>query len=284
MRRHRGHLISVWVPGNHGAGGSTVTASLGIGLQYLYDIKIMMINLSNKYSYMEKFLENDINMSYSIDNLRGFGENIELNHIEIFSTHINESLSIIPGTKLKKDNNSANTDFELNLIDKCLETYDLVIVDIESGTKNANKKILDKCDLLLSIMTSNEIMLDNFLNDISTCKTLEYILDTKTSVVFNHMNSSIDMDKELLRFNKKYGIRDSFGTVYDKRVFEESCKKRKLYSFLIKGFEAKNNLFVKNLEVLCNGIGEKLDIKMKKTETYKFTEKIRKIKQVFGFE
>ncbi len=251
MGKQSGRLIAVWVPGNHGAGGSTIADGIGIGMQYRTKLKTLIVNFSGKWSYMERFLENDINIKYSMDYFKSFGHVIDQNHISIFSTQINDKLSIIPGAKLETYPNQENGEFEKLLLEKCLEGYDFVIADTTTGIKASNQALLNRADIIIAVMTPNEIMLDDISNELGKAEILRYLHDTKTIPVFNMMGYKSNIEKELKRLSEKYSFEACFGVNTDDDVFEACCKSRKMYTYMMKGLENGVSGFPMQIDELC---------------------------------
>jgi cellulose biosynthesis protein BcsQ len=260
MMKQNGRLITVWVPGNHGAGGSTVADGIGIGMQYLIGMKTLIVNFSGKWSYMERFLENDISIKYSMDYLKSFGQAIDFNHINTFSTQINNKLSIIPGTKLQSCGDEDDRKFEKCLLQRCLEGYDFVIADITTGIRDDNKALLDMSDIIIAVMTPNEIMLDDIVNELGKTQILKYLRDSKTIPVFNMMGYKNNIERELRRLSVKYDFEACFGINTDDSVFEACCKDKKMYTYMMNGLEKGTEAFPKQIEELCVLIAEKLGI------------------------
>ncbi len=255
--KRKGKLITVWVPGNHGAGGSTVADGIGIMLQHFLGLKTLIVNFSGKRSYLERFLQNDVDVSYSIDYLKSFGSNIEMHEINTFATKLNDRLSIIAGSALR-DGSGADNGFNEILLDRCLEGFDFVIADVEAGFKEGNKLFLNRADVLVAVMTPNEIMLDDIFNEIINIPICSYLNHDKTIPVFNMMYEN--GARELKRLIYKYGFKSAFGLEYDIKVFNACCKDRKLYSFIKESLKRDTDGFVEQMDELCVLISERLGL------------------------
>ncbi|MFZ5352216.1 MAG: hypothetical protein ACOZCL_05765 [Bacillota bacterium] len=258
MKKGKGKLITVWVPGNHGAGGSTIADGIGIILQYFISLQTVIVNFSGRYSYMERFFENEIDICYTMDYLKSFGCNINIQQLKTFATQINNRLSIIPGTRFGSDYSVRDMEFYDKVLERCLDAYDIVIADIVTGVKNENKALLDKADIIVAVMTPNEIMLDDIFSETGTIPICNYLTDRRTVPVFNMMSSKNTRD--LRRLSGKYGFDCCFGLDFDGMLFEACCRNRKLYTYIVSNLERGTSGFVEQMDELCTMLSERLGI------------------------
>lgn len=262
MRKNNNKLIVTWVPGNHGAGGSTIANAVGIAMQHLTDKKTLIVNYGSTKSYMERYLENDLEMRFSMDYLKSFGECITSEHIKTYATPINEMLYIIPNSKISSDIARVGEKFNELFIDEALKAFDFVVLDIETGMNKEKEMFLRKADFILAVSTSNEIMLDELFGNTCDPMITKFLTDSKTFCLFNLFDEHEDIEKKLKYLNKKYGLESSFGISYDRHAYKAACVDRKFYSFMKKHFDIqKNNAYLpEQVKELCGIITEKLYI------------------------
>lgn len=259
MRINKGKLITVFVPGKHGAGGTTLAAGVGISLQYLLNKKVLLINKSGTWSYMEKFIDNEpgLKFNYSIDDLQTFNSSVNKDYIKTFATKINDDLFIIPGSSYSKDISVADAAFEERLIEESLEAFDVVVVDVPTGVRPESFKYLETSDLILAVMTPNDIMLDDIYENKFES---QFVQAPNTLLVFNMMPEGQEYEKELNRLNKKYKLNRSFGVIFDYSVRAACCRDRKFYSYLRGELDKTNYVFPQQMKELCAMVCTHLDM------------------------
>lgn len=273
MRDNKSRLITVWVPGNHGAGGSTIANAVGIALQHFTDKKTLIVNYGGPQSYMERYLEKDVDMRFSMDYLKSFDDSINAEHIKTYATPINEMLYIIPNSKISRDISKVGEDFNQRFLDEAKKVFDFVIVDIESGINKEKQMFLDKADIIIAVMTSNEIMLDDLHGSNSDNTIRSFLGDMKTLSVFNLLDPGENVEKELKYLNKKYRLKGSFGITYDNKAYKACCGDKKFYSFMKKHLSMKRSdtTLPDQIKELCGIITERLYMPMEEqVETHGF--------------
>lgn len=273
MRDNISKLITVWVPGNHGAGGSTIANAVGVALQHFTDKKTLIVNCGSPQSYMERYLENDLDMRFSMDYLKSFGDSIKAEHIKTYATPINEMLYIIPNSKISRDISKVGENFNQRFLDEAKKVFDFIIVDVESGINMEKQMFLDKADLILAVMTSNEIMLDDLYGSNSDYTIRCFLGDKKTLCIFNLLDPGENIEKELKHLNKKYGLKGSFGITYDNKAYKACCAEKRFYSFMKKHLSIKKSdaALPEQIKELCSIITERLYMPMEEQEeTYGF--------------
>lgn len=258
MRSSNGKLVAVWSPGLHGAGVSTVTDTVGFALQHFTGKKVLILNNSGCLSYMERFLENDIEIKYTLDNLKIFNGCINTEHIFTYATCINKNLYMIAGSKLGRNITGEDEFFDERLLQKCLEAFEIVIADLNTGIRDENEVFISKADAVLSVVTPNEIMLDDMLEGAGGSRLHEYIYDKKTIMVFNKLYDGWDMKKELKKLNKKYDLEFSFGLPYDGDVFAACCRDKQFYSFMSEQLRKKKTVYIEQTDDICGCLIERL--------------------------
>lgn len=260
MRDAKGRLISVWVPGNHGAGGSTVTLTLGIALQHMTNKKTLIVNMGSQRNYLEQYIQNDVVARFSMDYLKSFDLEINEGHINTYSSPINDMLSILPNCKIDREINKVGESFYQRFLEKALEAYEIVIVDLETGLCKEKQTFLDNADIILAVMNDNAIMLKDLFKNNKEISS--YIKNEKTLPIFNSLYEASNEIKTLSRLNKALGLKSSYGISYDVNVNNAACNECKLYSFLKKELINKktNSLMTAQTMELCRIISERLSI------------------------
>jgi cellulose biosynthesis protein BcsQ len=260
MRDKKGSLIAVWVPGNHGAGGSTIANSIGITLQHITGKRTLIVNMGSNRNYMEQYLKNDVDARFSMDNLRSFNMNINADHIKIYATGVNDLLYILPNCKITSEMSKVEEGFYQKFLEKALEAYEIVIVDLEAGLNMEKQMFLNHADVLVAVMNENEIMLKDLFEGNKTIR--EYIKNDKTIPVFNALHCVEAELKTLRRFNNRLELNSSYGVCFDNKVNKAACCDGKLYSFFKKELNKKssNIVMVEQIKELSLIITEKLFI------------------------
>lgn len=268
MRENNSRLITIWVPGNHGAGGSTIANAVGIALQHFTDKRTLIVNYGSPKSFMERYLENDIDIRFSMDYLKSFGDSITAEHIKTYATPINEKLYIIPNSKISRDISRVGAQFNQRFLNEALKVFDFIIIDIETGINQEKQMFLEKADIIVAVLTGNEIMLDELYGNNGDASIKSFLNDDKTLCLFNLINSQEAIEKELKHLNKKYGLKSSFGVAYDAQAYKACCVDRKFYSFLKRQLAMKKNdvALAEQIKELCSIISERLYIPMEEQE------------------
>ncbi|HYF75009.1 MAG TPA: hypothetical protein VD757_00365, partial [Candidatus Nitrosocosmicus sp.] len=132
MRGIKGKLICTWSPVLHGEGASTLACSVGFGMQFYSGKKVLIVNKSNSSSHMEKYVDKDIEIKYSMDNLRIFSTGIQTDHVLTYATQVNKELYMIAGSRFNKAITGEPGDFDRLFLDRCLEEFDIVVADIDT--------------------------------------------------------------------------------------------------------------------------------------------------------
>lgn len=262
MRTNKGKLITVFVPGNHGAGGTTLASGIGISLQYFLNKKVLLINKSGSWSYMERFLDNEpgLKFNYTIDDLQAFNSSVNKDYIKTFATKINDDLFIIAGSSYSKDITVRDEAFEERLIEESLAAFDIVIVDVPTGVRHENLKYLDASDLILAVMTPNDIMLEDIYAKPAKEAEKQYLQAPNAVPVFNMMPEGQEYDKEMSRLNKKYKLDRSFGVIFDYSVRNACCTDRRFYTYLRSELDKANYVFPQQMKELCAMICTRLEV------------------------
>lgn len=230
MRANRGKLIVVWVPGNHGAGGSLVSNAAAICLQHITDKSTLIVNCGSSRNIMEQYLKNDVDIKFSLDNIKSFAKALKEEHIKAYSETINPKLDVIAGSKISRELSRVGEDFEEKFIDCTLESYELVVMDIDSGINSSNKVYLDKADIILAVMSESKIALDEIFKGNSSI--MKYITDERTIAVFNALHAEKGEGKLLRELNEKLGLHSSYGIPFDLRANRAACYEGRFYSYL----------------------------------------------------
>ncbi len=258
MRQHKGKLITVWVPGNHGAGGSTVANFLGITLQHLTGKATLVVNLGSQKNYLQQYLKNDAELRFSMDHLRSFNQGINPELIKTYASAINDKLYILPNSKISKEISRTASDFNIRFLEQAVEAFELVVIDIEAGFNEENKQLLDMSDMIIPVMNDNEIQLQDLFETNPQLKA--YVDAEKAIPLFNAIREPQAITKTLKSLNKKLVIKASYGISYDIEANRAACSEGKLYSHLKNELVRKKNSseLVEQLKDLCGYIMENL--------------------------
>jgi len=258
MRGAKGKLICTWSPMLHGEGCSTLACGIGIGLQYLSGKKVLIVNKSNSASHMERYVEKDIEIKYSMDNLKIFNKEIKTEHIFTYATRINKDLYMIAGSRLNRDIIGENSEFDKIFLEKCLAGFDLVITDLDTGVRDDNRPYLDQADKILAVVTPNEIIIDKLYDEYRVRDALGYFTDDKAVVIINKLCEGWDTAGVIGRYKNRYSLSDIFGLNYDGDALNACCTDKNFYSFLMKEAKREKNIFIKQLSEICRFLIEGL--------------------------
>lgn len=258
MRANRGKLIAVWVPGNHGAGGSTITNAVGICLQHITDKSTLIVNFGSTRNMMEQYMKNDVDIKFSLDHIKSFDKGLKEEHIKAYSEAINKKLDIIAGSKISRSLSKIGAEFEEQFIECALESYELVVTDIEAGINSLSKPFLEYADLILAVMSESKIALEEVFN--INNNTLKYIASDKTIVVFNAVHSEKNEGKLLRELNNKLGLPSSYGIPFDIKANRAACYEGRFYSYLKQELDKnkQDGSFPKQISELSHIIAEKI--------------------------
>lgn len=252
MRGSKGKLICIWSPVLHGEGCSTLACALGFGIQNLSGKKVLIVNNSNSTSHMEKYVEKDIEIKYSMDNLKIFNTGIRTEHILTYATQVNTSLYMIAGSRFNKEITRENKDFDRLFIDKCLEGFDIVIADMDTGVREGNRLYLDQADNIIAVFTPNEIIMDELHQYTGMSEILDYFTNEKTISIINKLYDGWETKRVTGKFESKYSLNKSFGLNYDGEVLYSCCTDNDFYSFLMREIKREKNGYVKQLVDICD--------------------------------
>ena len=252
MRGVKGKLICIWSPVMHGVGCSTLACAIGFGMQYYSGKRVLIVNKSNSVSHMEKYVEKDIKIKYSMDNLKIFNTGIKTEHILTYATQMNKDLYMIAGSRLNKEITKENNDFDKLFIDKCLDAFDIVIADVDTGVRKENKLYLDRAEKIIAVFTPNEIIIDELYQHQGVQGVLDYFTDEKTVSIINKLYDGWETCRVLGRYKSKYSLANAFGLDYDGDVLNACCTDMVFYSFLMKELKRDKNGYVKQLSEVCN--------------------------------
>jgi cellulose biosynthesis protein BcsQ len=258
MRGAKGKLICIWSPVLHGEGCSTLACSIGFGMQHCTEGKILIVNKSNSNSHMEKYVEKDIEIKYSMDNLKIFNTELRKEHILTYATQVNSGLFMIAGARLNKEITNENASFDKLFVDRCLEGFDVVIIDMDTRVREDNKIYLDCADRIIAVVTPNEIILDELYKQHGMEEIHKYFVSEKTIKVFNKLYENWELDKVIKRIKSRYKISDIFGLNYDGDILNACCAEKNFYSFLMNEIKLERNSYVKQLMDICSYLSEEL--------------------------
>lgn len=258
MRDVKGKLICIWSPMMYGEGCSTLACGIGIGLHYFSGNKVLIVNTGNSANHMERYVEKDIEIKYSMDNLKIFNNEIRTEHILTYATQINQDLYMIAGSRLSRDVTKENNEFDKVFLQKCLAGFDLVIADLDIGVRNENRLYLDQADIILAVITPNEIVIDELYDNHGTQDILRYFRDEKTVNIINKLWDGWETVSVTGRYKSRYSLYNIFGLNYDGDIINACCTDKNFYSFLMKEIKGEKNIFVKQLNEICGFLIERL--------------------------
>lgn len=260
MREKRGKLIAVWVPGNHGAGGSTMANAAAITLQHITSYKTLLVNWGSSRNYMEQYLKNDVEFRFSLDHLKSFDLALQAEHIRTYATAINESLSVLPNCRFTYDLSKVASGFDALFIERALEAYELVVIDVEAGVTASNRFILDQADVILAVMNENIIALEDlyYTNDIIR----SYLNKDNAFAVFNGLHAENNERKQLRVLNGRLGLKSCWGISYDIKANKAACFEGRFYSYFKNVLDSSkaSESMPAQIQELCSIIAEKLFI------------------------
>lgn len=280
MRGGKGKLICIWSPVLHGEGCSTLADAVGFGIQLLTDRKVLIMNHSGCLSYMERFIENDIKIRYTLDSLKIFTESLQIEHIHTYATRINSNLFMIAGSRIDKKITKEGNGFDSMLIDRCLEGFDVVIVDLSTGIREDNRQYLERADHVIAVVSPNEIMLEELFSSQQYEEARMYLLNrSKTTVILNKLHEGWALHGQIARFKRHFGFEQIMGVCYDGDILKACCHDRNFYSYLCGGIKHSENIFIQQVTDVCEYLIERLNIEaVLKQEKNSFISKLLKRK------
>ena len=260
MRGEKGKVICVWSPLQQGEGCTTIACSLGFGLHFRSGVRTLIVNKSNSIAGMERFLEKDIKIKYSIDNLKVFNEGIKPSHIVTYATQINSGLHMLAGPRLDKEITGVGTEFDRFFLDGCAEGFELTIADLGTGITPDKLAYLEYADLIIAVVTPNEIIMEQLFSSSDCQAALGYFTENKAAVVVNKLCSDWDASSVAGRYRKLFSLDGVYGLDYDGNLLNACCIDRKMYSFFMNRFSSRKYEYMQQLNMLCGFVEEKLGI------------------------
>lgn len=258
MRGIKGKLVCTWSPALHGAGCSTVACSIGFGMQYYSDRRILIVNKGNSLSSMEKYLAGDIEIKYSMDNLKIFNTSIRAEHIMTYSTQVNKGLYVIAGSRFKRDITKEDKDFDRLFLEESLKCFDMVVADIDTGVREGNRLFLEQADAVAAVFTPNEIMLDELCSCGGGNEACDILKNEKTICIINKLYEGWDTSSVIGRYRSRYSLPSVFGLNYDGEVLDSCCTDRNFYSFLSRELKTGKSEYVRQLSDICGFLAGRL--------------------------
>jgi len=265
MRNEKGRLVCVWSPLLQREGCSTLACSLGFGLHRRSAGKVLIVDRSGSISGISSFLEKDIEIRYSTDNLKIFGPGVRSDHIKAYGTQVGTELYMLAGSRLEKGHESGDCEFDRNFIGSCLEGFDLVIADVGAGMTERKGLYLDSADCIISVCTPDEAMLDRLFRGAVPPSALGYFSGEKTVHAFNKLHNSWEVHSLVGRYRRRYGLKKAFGFEYDGDLLNACCSDRKLYSFLTGRSGDRSCIYMRQLDAICSFVAGELSLAEKHT-------------------
>lgn len=258
MRETVGKLICIWSPLLHGEGCSTITNAVGFALHHHTGKKILIVNKSSSLSQMETYITEDIEIKYNMDNLKIFNCNIKAEHINAYATQISNGLYMVAGSRINREITKEDKGFEELFIDRCLESFDMVVADMNTGISEDTALYLDKANSILAATAPNEIILDHIFKNPRMQEVTRYLKDERTVLIFNKLCGDWDTNKVISRFKKKYDIENAYGLNYDGDVLTACCMNRKFYSHMSKELKKRKSAYAEQISDICGYLMDKL--------------------------
>jgi hypothetical protein len=238
-----GKLIVIWNPIQAELGASSLSISLGTILTK-YDFKrTLLMNYSHDLD-MERYIEGDVDVAYSLDDLKVL-RSMTFDVLKMYVTSINDKLDILGGYKLPKDMVEGNKNYSLYCIEVALQKYDYVVVDISNRFRT---KILDRADIIISLLPFDRFKLDK----LTSSDVLPYVKKDNTICVFNKLPLGLEDELKILR---NYNIKEYLYLPVDSNIHFYSVIKPRLYSYLVDNIRSRDPYIeqVKELNHLVQG-------------------------------
>jgi hypothetical protein len=277
MRGVKGKLICAWSPVMHGEGCSTIACSVGFGMQYYSGKSVLIVNLSNSYSHMEKYVEKDMEIKYSMDNLKVFNTGIRTEHILTYATQMNNALYMLGGSKLNKEITKENQEFDKFFLDRCLDGFDIVVADVDTGVRKENKLYLDQADKIMAVFSPNEIIIDELYQNKGMQGVLEYVKEEKTVSIINKLYDGWETGRVVGRYKSKFSLPNVYGMDYDGNVLDSCCTHKDFYSFLMKEIKRGKNGYIKQLSAICSFMLGELNIEDNVEDSIKYSGILKRL-------
>lgn len=258
MREAKGKLICIWSPILHGEGCSTITNAVGFALNHYTGKKTLIVNKSGTLSHMENYIAHDIEIKYSMDNLKIFNSSIKSEHISTYATQINNDLYMIAGSRINREITKEDKGFEELFIKRCLDGFELVVVDMNTGVREDSGLYLNRADVILAVTAPNDIVLGKVFKYPGFMEVMQYLNDEKTVYIFNKLYDGWNTAKIVDRLKKKYSIRSAYGLNYDGDVLDACCTNLNFYSFMIKELKKSASEYAGQISDICEYLADRL--------------------------
>lgn len=247
----KGKLVVVWNGVEHPTGSTTVAVALATALSWTAFKKVLIMSINNT-SDVSEYIKDDIVVKHSLDNLVFLGDSMTKHSIKMHSTSVNEKLDMIKGYQLDSAQNENSKVFEGNLIDKALEDYEYLVVDLSN---NQDEEILKRADMVLTLLPFNNMLLETLSNDTGTTREFmiatEYINGDNAVCIFNNIPEQLT--KELaknIKNNKQVPIGKFNCLVSDPNILYYSCIKNSLYGYIVDNLKLKDTYIQNLLEIM----------------------------------
>lgn len=225
-RLGQGKLITVWNPLSNKEGATTIACGLGVAIHMKSEQKVLIVNADNKYVRLENYIDKDIPLKYSLDNLKGLGKNVQARDISVFSTQISEGLHLLSGTALGE---ALSDEFITNFIEQSRLSFDYIIVDIGTGDYKGTQQFLDAADITVSVLSASDILLGQ--TKLPTSKDLiSKLEDKKNLVVLNKVfTENIQDDIKLV---ESFGLSPEAVFPMSMDIYKKCHVERQFYSYI----------------------------------------------------
>lgn len=228
---NQGTSITLWNPFVNRTGCTTISIALGIALSWYGHKRTFLTNLAQDKK-LEQYVGNDINIRYTLDELKARGEDISFEDMQILSTKINDKLNCIGNYLLSSNIESQDDFFIKNCMDIWKENYDFTLTDLSNKT---NDTVIENTDILLILAPFDKKFLDKMHEDSILSS---YMKQPNTIIVFNNVFSSLS--KEVDKVANEYGIENYICISSDVNVFYYSTIEHSLYTYITDNFNKKD--------------------------------------------
>lgn len=225
-RLGQGKLITVWNPLSTKDGSTTIACGLGISIHMKSEQKVLIVNADNKYVRLENYIDRDIPLKYSLDNLKGLKTNVQARDISVFSTQISEGLHLLSGTALGEP---LSYDFITKFIEQSRLSFDYIVVDIGTGSYEGTQQFLDDADITVSVLTASDILLGQLKLPTSK-ELLNRLEDKKNLVVLNKAFTENIQDE--IKLVERFGLYPEAVFPMSTEIYKKCHIDRQFYSYI----------------------------------------------------
>jgi len=263
----KGRLVCVWSPLLHREGCTTTAIAAGLLLHCYTGKKTLILDKGNSLSRMEAYIAKDIEVKYGLDNIKVFDSSIRTEHIDAYATQISKGLYMLAGSRLDREITGEGGSFEGQFLERCLEGYELVVADLDTGVREESRLYLDAADAIIAVTVPNDVLLSRIFERPGMEDDKRYIKDEKAIVVFNKLYEGWDICRLVDKLKRKYGIENAFGVVYDGNVLNACSLSLNFYSFMQEEMKKRKPGYIMQMTEICSYISDMLNLKEEPEKT-----------------